>query len=63
MKRWIRVLAWLAAWAAVVVSTAYLPLWGTIVLAVGVFAAQVFLGPHAACHEPGGMTNATDRGP
>jgi hypothetical protein len=62
MKRWIRVLGWLAAWGVVVASTAYLPLWGTIGLAVGAFAAQVFLGQRTACGVPDGVTNATDRG-
>jgi ABC-type Co2+ transport system permease subunit len=62
MKRRIRVLAWLAAWGVVVISTAYLPLWGSVALAIGVFAAQVFLGPRAACHVPEGVTRATDRG-
>jgi hypothetical protein len=62
MKRRIRVLAWLAAWGAVVVSTAYLPLWASVALAIGVFAAQVLLGgQRTACHVPEGVTSATDR--
>jgi hypothetical protein len=58
--RWIRALAWVGAWAAVVASSAFLPLWGSIGLAVGVFAAQVLLPRRAAaCHLTEGVTNGT----
>jgi hypothetical protein len=61
--RWIRALAWIGAWAAVVASSAFLPLRGSIALAVGVFAAQVLLPRRAAtCHLPGGVTNGTSAG-
>jgi len=58
--RWPRALAWIAAWTAVVGSAAVLPLWGSIALAIAVFAAQVLL-PHraAACASPARVTNAT----
>jgi hypothetical protein len=56
--RWLRALAWAGAWTAIVASSAFLPLWASIALAVGVFAAQMLL-PHqaAACHAPGRATS------
>jgi hypothetical protein len=55
-----RLLAWIGAWTAVIASAAVLPLWASIVLAVGILAAQLLL-PHGAagCHLPEGVRNGT----
>lgn len=51
--RWTRALGWIGAWALVVAAGHFLPLWAAIVLAVGVFAAQLLLAPsRTACHLP-----------
>jgi hypothetical protein len=62
--RWTRALAWIGAWALVVVAGNFLPTWAATMLAIGVFGAQLLLAPaRSACHLPeirqDGVTRAT----
>jgi hypothetical protein len=60
--RWLIPLAWVGASVAIVAAAGVLPPWATIALAVGVFAARIFLPhPDAACRPPERVTNGTAR--
>jgi hypothetical protein len=53
LPRWIKVLAWLGAWAGVVAIAQFAPLGVSIGLAVALFAVQILAGAGgSACHLP-----------
>jgi hypothetical protein len=53
LPRWIKALAWLAAWATVVAIAPFVPLGVAIALAVALFAGQILVGAgKSACHLP-----------
>lgn len=53
LPRWIKVLAWLGAWAGVVAIAQFVPLGVAIGLAVALFAVQILVAAGgSACHLP-----------
>ena len=53
LSPWLRALAWLLGWVAIVVLAQFVPLGVAVALAVALFAAQILAGASGpACHLP-----------